>query len=93
MTVAPPYDRALREFYRSQIQHVDFHGTRTRDLINEFVRENSGHVTLTEEFDGPGPESRLVAVDAVNLGAQWAFPFQEENTFAKGLFFSPTNQR
>lgn len=89
VTVAPPFDRALREFYKAKIHHVDFSDQKEMQEINDnFEKE-----TEVKNILNADPKSRLVMLDAIRLSTKWLFPFDEEETYNKGLFFSPDNQR
>ena len=96
VAVSPPYDRALREFYHSKVEHMDFRNAdvlQTLGAINDFVNEvTEGEIPAMLE-QSPEKDSRLVMVDAMALETRWLHPFDPEDTFSKGLFFSPTNQR
>ena len=94
ITVAPPYDRALREFYHSKVEHVEFGNadhSQTRGLINEYVEEVTGFRDILE--DVPNADTRLLVVDAMTLATRWLHSFEKSATFNKGLFFTPDNQR
>ena len=41
----------------------------------------------------PDVKSRLLVVDAMSLRTRWLYPFDAGDTFDKGLFFSPDNER
>ena len=96
VSVRPPYDRALREFYHSKVEHMDFRNadvTQTLGAINDFVDEVTEGEIPEMLIGPPDMDSRLVLVDAMALATRWLHPFDPEQTFEKGLFFSPTNQR
>jgi len=96
VAISPPYDRALREFYQSRIEHMDFRNadtSQTLGVINEFVDEvTDGKIEGILEGP-PDAEARLLAFNALTLTARWLFPFDEKDTFDKGLFFLPDGQR
>ena len=94
VTVAPPYDRALREFYHAHVEHMDFSNadpTMTKGLVNEFVEDVTD---ISETLDKvPAEDTRLLVIDAMSLATRWLFPFESSQTFQRGLFFPPNNQR
>ena len=96
VSVSPPYDRALREFYHSKVEHMDFRNAdvvQTLGAINDYIDEvTEGEIPEMLE-QSPAKDSRLVFVDAMALTTRWLYPFDPEETFDKGLFFSPANQR
>jgi serine protease inhibitor len=96
VAVSPPYDRALREFYHSKVEHMDFRNAdkdQTLGLINEFVDEVTEGLIPRILEAAPQTEAKLVVVDGMALSARWLFPFDPKRTFDKGLFFLPEDQR
>jgi len=92
--VAPHYNRALSQFYHSKIQHMDFRNadtSQTQGLINEYVEEVTEIKDILEK--APDVKNRLLVVDAMSLRTRWLYPFDAGDTFDKGLFFSPDNER
>ena len=94
VTVAPHYNRALSQFYHSNLQHMDFRNadaSQTQGLINEYVEEVTDIKDILKE--APDIKSQLLVVDAISLKTRWLYPFDAGETFDKGLFFSPDNER
>ncbi len=94
VAVSAPYDRALREFYRSRVNHVDFaRAGDTAKIVNEWV----GDVTDGEIPDllsmPPADDTKLLLVNAMAMEARWLFPFKAGDTFEKGLFFPREGKR
>ena len=76
------------------LQHMDFRNadtSQTLGAINEFVEEVTEIQDMLEK--APDLKSRLVVVDAMSLKTRWLYPFDAGDTFDKGLFFSPNNER
>lgn len=94
--VKPNYDRAVREFYQSQIIDVDFGASgsgQVVDAVNSWVTNvTDGNVTSLLET-GPGSAARLLVASAAQLEPQWLFPFDPLKTSYNGLFFLPGGQR
>ena len=68
VTVSPVYDRALREFYHSNVEHMDFRNadnSLTQGLINEFIDDSTEGIVPEMLEEAPEPDSKLVAVDAI----------------------------
>ena len=65
--------------------------SQTLGAINEFVEEVTEIQDMLEK--APDLKSRLVVVDAMSLKTRWLYPFDSGDTFDKGLFFSPDNER
>ena len=94
VTVTPVYDKALREFYHSNIDHMNFKDkVSSKELINEFIEESTdGKIDeMLEQM--PDPDSKLVVVDAMTLDTKWLYSFDERKTFDKGMFFLPSQER
>ena len=96
VAVSPPYDRALREFYHSKVEHMDFRKAdviQTLGAINDYINEvTEGEIPAMLDRS-PEKDSRLLMLDAMALGTRWLHPFDPDDTFSKGLFFSPSSQR
>ena len=96
VAISPPYDRALREFYHSKVEHMDFRNAdviQTLGAINDYINEvTEGEIPAMLDRS-PEKDSRLLMLDAMALSTRWLHPFDPDDTFSKGLFFSPANQR
>ncbi len=100
VAVSPVYDRALREFYHARVQHMDFRNIdpfENKAVINEYVDEvTNGRIPIMLE-DAPGMDpvggNSLVVVNAMALASRWLQPFDPRETFDKGLFFLPNDER
>jgi len=94
--VKPNYDRAVREFYQSQIIDVDFGASgsgQVVDTINSWVKNVTvGNVT-SFLYSGPGSATRLFVASLAQIQPQWLFPFDPLKTSYTGLFFLPGGQR
>ena len=94
VSVSPPYARALREFYHSKMEHLEFGNadqSQTLGLINEYIDEVTGIHPMLEQ--PPEADWRLFIVDALSLHSRWLYPFDADDTIDKGHFFSPDNRR
>lgn len=94
VTISPPFDRALKQFYQAKVEHMDFRNadaSQTSGLINEYVSEITGIQPMLEER--PDSETRLLMYDAMALTSRWLYPFDPSRTFDKGLFYLSDDQR
>lgn len=94
--VSPPYDRALREFYKAKVDHLDFRNAdaeETMGVINDWVYDITDG-QIPELLDSPpSKDAKMVLVNAMSMDARWLHPFDPNDTFDKGLFFLPGNER
>lgn len=83
VTVAPPYDRALREFYHAKLEHLEFRNadkSYTMGIINDFIDEATGIHPMLEQ--PPEAGWRLFIVDAMSLHSRHSGPkFPKNSTF------------
>lgn len=94
VTIAPPFDRALRQFYQAKVEHMDFRNAdsdQTLGIINEYVSEITEIQHMLETR--PDSETRLLMFDAMALTSRWLYPFDASQTFDKGLFYLSDDQR
>lgn len=94
--VTAPYDRALREFYRAKIEEMDFRNSdpgETMGVVNDWVNDvTDGQIPALLSVP-PSKDSKLLLINALFMDAKWLYPFNPLETFDKGLFFLPDNQR
>ena len=96
VTVSPVYHTALKQFYHSSIEHMDFRyadSQLTKDVINNFISESTDGLIDDMLEEVPKDDSKLIAVDAMTLSTKWLYPFDEKDTFEKGLFYLPNEER
>ena len=94
--VSGPYDRALREFYHAKIEEMDFRNSdpdQTMGVVNDWVKDVTDGQIPDLLSAPPGKDSKLLLVNALAMNAKWRFPFNPLETFDKGLFFLPNNER
>lgn len=96
VAISAPYDRALREFYHSTIEFMDFRNsdpTQTMGVVNDWVSDvTSGQIPDLLVMP-PSPDTRMLLINALSMDARWLFPFDPNDTFDKGLFFPPSGER
>ena len=95
VAVSAPYERALREFYRSRVSHVDFRGDAGRavEAVNDWVDDVTGGQIPALLDAPPAADAKLLLVNALSMSAKWLNPFSPVDTFEKGLFFLGDDQR
>ena len=96
VTVSPVYHTALKQFYHSSIEHMDFRyadSQLTKGVINNFISESTDGLIDDMLDEVPKDDSKLIAVDAMTLSTKWLYPFDEKDTFEKGLFYLPNEER
>ena len=109
VSITPTYIRALREFYRANLEFIDFRNadiSQTMGVINEWASEEMEHEIGTmyhseDEVNWKSPllssppqgNASIVLSNVLALEARWFYPFDPEETFDKGLFFLPENKR
>ena len=95
VAVSAPYERALREFYRSRVSHVDFRGEagRAAEAVNDWVDDVTGGQIPALLDAPPAADAKLLLVNALSMSAKWLNPFSPVDTFEKGLFFLGDDQR
>ena len=88
--VKPVYDRAVSQFYRSEVTEVDFgasgSGTVVQTVNSWASRVTEGKVNQLLETD-PGSDTRLLVVGAAQLQPRWLYPFDPEQTSYNGQFW------
>ncbi|XP_046406653.1 leukocyte elastase inhibitor-like [Ischnura elegans] len=93
--VSSYYERALQEFYKTQMDVVDFRKDEgsARGIINSWVSRNTGG-KIPELLPRPLPSAtKLLLVNALAMRARWLLRFEESHTFAKGLFYTHAQRR
>ena len=94
VAVSAPYERALREFYRSRVTHVDFRDAgRAVEAVNDWVDDVTGGQIPALLDAPPAAEAKLLLVNAMSMSAKWLNPFSPVDTFEKGLFFLGDDRR
>ena len=94
VAVSAPYERALREFYRSRVSHVDFRDAgRATEAVNDWVDDVTGGQIPALLDAPPAADAKLLLVNALSMSAKWLNPFSPVDTFEKGLFFLGDDQR
>jgi serpin B len=94
IAVSAPYDRALREFYHSRVTHVDFQSDETLGVVNKWANLGTeGQIPRLLDAAPDKDETKLLLANAMAMDAGWLFPFSQEDTFEKGLFFLRNGQR
>ena len=99
VAVSAPYERALREFYRSRVSHVDFRGGEAGgraaafEAVNDWVDDVTGGQIPALLDAPPAADAKLLLVNALSMSAKWLNPFSPVDTFEKGLFFLGDDQR
>ena len=94
VAVSAPYERALREFYRSRVSHVDFRDAgRAVEAVNDWVDDVTGGQIPALLDAPPAADAKLLLVNALSMSAKWLNPFSPVDTFEKGLFFLGDDQR
>jgi serine protease inhibitor len=95
VSVSPHYERALKEFYKSRMDELDFvhNESAAREVINRWVSRHTGE-RITELLAQPlSADTQLILVNALAMKARWLFRFDEAQTFAKGLFYINSQRR
>ncbi|KAG8234909.1 hypothetical protein J437_LFUL013386 [Ladona fulva] len=93
--VSSYYERALKEFYKTQMDVVDFEKDEgsARNAINKWVSRHTGG-KITELLVRPlSSGTKLLLVNALAMRARWLLRFEESHTFAKGLFYTHAQRR
>ena len=94
VAVSAPYERALREFYRSRVTHVDFRDAgRAVEAVNDWVDDVTGGQIPALLDAPPAADAKLLLVNAMSMSAKWLNPFSQVDTFEKGLFFLGDDRR
>jgi serine protease inhibitor len=90
IAISAPYDRALREFYHSSIESMDFRNADARETmgaINDWVSDvTDGQIPQLLDMP-PDKDAKMVLVNALSMQGKWLYPFDPNDTFDKGLFF------
>ena len=96
VAVSAPYERALREFYGAEVETLDFRNAdpeQTMGVVNDWVNDvTEGQIPALMDAP-PAKDAKLVLANAMAMEAKWMQPFSAADTFEKGLFFLPGNQR
>ena len=95
--LSPTYSRAVREFYRSNVEEMDFRGAQAGDrsaaAIDEWVSEVGEGQLPQLELPQLSADTSLLFVNFLTMQSKWLHPFDPVDTFDKGLFFLPGNKR
>lgn len=94
--ISSPYARALKEFYHAGLEHMDFRNSdpaQTMGVINDWVHDVTDGQIPRLLASPPDKAAKMVLVNALSMDARWLFPFDPNDTFDKGLFFLPGNER
>ena len=107
--VTSTYERALREFYNANLEFIEFRNadiSQTMGIINEWASEEiekGEHDSIYDEDEvnwdlpllqiPPQRNSSIVLGNVISLETRWFYPFDPDETFDKGLFFLPNNER